>query len=343
MSEWEFKPSGEAIQAAAGGGGTSSLLELAIERTPLAAPDGKSGSSLERVILADGHTLVVKRIRPADDWLMRATGDTGRLALMWERGLLARVPPIIEHAIVAVEPDADGFLVVMRDVSAALLPDHLVLSRAQSQRILEAAGALYATFWREQADGLCTVGDLYRMLSPAMAERERAGSDVVPKLVGRGWEIFADVVPADVADAVFAILDEPGLLARELVRHETTLIHGDLKLGNIGLLPGRVVLLDWDRLGVAPPAVDFAWYLAINATRIAAPAEQVIDDFRAVLGEHHDERALTLALIGGLVQLGWNKALDATGRDEAVRARERTGLDWWVRTVRESLETWSPR
>lgn len=322
---------------------SSSLLEQVVERAPLAAPDGKSGSSLERVVLADGRTLVVKRIRPADDWLMRATGDTGRLALMWERGLLARVPPIIEHAIVAVEPDADGLLVFMRDVSAALLPDHEVLSRAQSRRILEAAGALYSTFWGKQAEGLCTIRDLYRMLSPAMAERERAGSDVVPKLVGRGWEIFGDVVPVDVAEAVFAILDEPELLARELGRHETTLIHGDLKLGNIGLLPDRVVLLDWDRLGVAPPAVDFAWYLAINASRIAASPEQVIDDFRAVLGEHHDERALTLALIGGLVQLGWNKALDATeGPEEAVRARERADLDWWVRTVRESLEAWSP-
>ena len=39
--------------------------------------------------------------------------------------------------------------------------------------------------------------------------------------VGRGWELFADVVPDDVAAPVFAILDRPGLLARRLDGCET--------------------------------------------------------------------------------------------------------------------------
>jgi hypothetical protein len=31
---------------------------------------------------------------------------------------------------------------------------------------------------------------------------------------------------------------------------------------------------------------------------------QLLDDFRTVRGERHDERALRLALIGGLVEMG---------------------------------------
>lgn len=320
-----------------------SLLDSVLERWPLVAPDGKSESPLERLRLADGTTLVAKRIAPLGDWIMRATGDTGRLALLWESGFFVRVPSVIEHGVVAVEPDGGGWLIVMRDLSHALLDDGRTLSRAESRRILRAARALYDAFWRERPERLCTLTIAYQMTSRRTAERERAASAVVPKLIGRGWEVFADLAPPDVAEAVFSIHDRPHLLARELERHETTLVHGDLKLGNIGLLDDRVVLLDWDRMGVAPPAYDFAWYLAINASRIAASREEVIEDFRAVMGERHDERALRIALIGGLVQLGWNKALDATEHpDDGVRARERADLDWWVAAARAGLEAWSP-
>lgn len=115
----------------------------------------------------------------------------------------------------------------MRDVSAALFPDDLVLSRAQSHRILQAAGALYEEFWGEYVDGLCTVTDLYAMLSPKTAERERDGQHPIPKMIGRGWELFGEVVEPDVAEAVYAILQDPGLLAEQLEVSETTLIHGD--------------------------------------------------------------------------------------------------------------------
>jgi hypothetical protein len=53
---------------------------------------------------------------------------------------------VIGHAILAVERDGHGWVVVMRDVSAALLPDAAWLSRAGSRRVLEAAAALHAAF-----------------------------------------------------------------------------------------------------------------------------------------------------------------------------------------------------
>src|SRR4029453_7649703 len=86
-----------------------------------------------------------------------------------------------------------------------------------------------------------------------------------------------------------------------------------------------------------------AWYLAVNWSRIDAAREQVLDDFRAAEDERHDEDALRLALLGGLVQLGWDKALHASGHpDPAIRAREAGDLAWCTERAREALGVWSP-
>jgi hypothetical protein len=59
---------------------------------------------------------------------------------------------------------------------------------------------------------------------------------------------------------------------------------------------------------------------------------------------------LRLALFGGLVQLGWDKALQATeDPDPERRAWEADDLAWWCRQARQArqarlaLDTWSPR
>jgi hypothetical protein len=322
----------------------SSLLAGVVSREPLAVADGRSGSLLERVTLAGGETLVVKHVRDGGDWIMRASHDHGRAAELWSSGVLARVPEVIDHAVLGAEQVAGGWVVIMRDVSAALVPDHARISRADSRRVLEAAAALHAAF----ADGpplrLCPLADRYGFLSPATARREAGGADEVPGLIGRGWERFAEVAPADVAGPVLAVAERPERFAAALSAFPSTLVQGDLKLGNLGFTGDRVVMLDWGtQTGWAPAAVEVAWYLAINWSRIDATREQVLDDFRAAEGGRHDEDALRLALLGGLVQLGWDKALHASGHpDPAIRAREAADLAWWADRARDALEVWSP-
>jgi hypothetical protein len=313
----------------------------------LAAGDGRSGSTIERATLADGRAVVVKRVAPAWDWIVRATGDGGRVVELYESGLLARVPAVLDHTVLGALRDGDGWLVVMRDAGAELVPDGAVIDRAASRRVLDAAAALHAAFAATPAAerrALCTMTARYSFLSPATAAREAGGPDQVPALLERGWERFAELVPADVAEPVMAILARPETLAGALERFPATLIHGDLKLGNLGFTQDAVVALDWGtQTGWAPPAVELAWYLAINASRIDARREQVLDDFRASQGEALDEDALALALLGGLVQLGWDKALQASGdADGAVRAREAADLAWWVERARAALELWAP-
>jgi hypothetical protein len=323
----------------------TSLLAGTVSREPLAATDGRSGSLLERVVLADGQVLVVKHVRPGGDWIMRASHDRGRATELWTSGILARVPAVIDHAVLGAERAGDGWLVVMRDVSAALVGDHARLSRDDSRRVLAAAAALHEAFWDDPPLELCSLVDRYRLLSPATTRREAGGADEVPGLIGRGWERFAETVPAEVAEPVLAILERPEPFAAALARHSQTLIQGDLKLGNLGFHDDRVVMLDWGtQTGWAPPAVETAWYLAINWSRIDASREQVLEDARAAEGERHDQDAERLALLGGLVQLGWDKALHATGHpDPAIRAREAGDLAWWIARARDALEVWSPR
>jgi hypothetical protein len=114
-----------------------------------------------------------------------------------------------------------------------------------------------------------------------------------------------------------AIHEDPAPFAAPLARAGRTLIHGD-------------------------PMVEFAWYLAINGTRIGAAREEVIEDNRSGYPADPDGGALALGLLGGLVQLGWNKALLATDDDPAVAALEKDDLAWWVARAREALERWSP-
>ena len=322
----------------------TSLLVDVVRREPLAAADGRSGSLLERVVLAGGEALVVKHVRDGGDWIMRASHDHGRAAELWSSGVLARVPEVIDHAVLGAEQVEDGWVVIMRDMSAALVPEDARITRADSRRVLEAAAALHAAFAGGPPLELCPLADRYAFLSPATARREAGGADEVPALIGRGWERFAEVVPADVAEPVLAVLERPEVLATALSGFGSTLVQGDLKLGNLGFTADRVVMLDWGtQTGWAPPAVEVAWYLAINWSRIDATREQVLEDFRAAEGERHDEDALRLALLGGLVQLGWDKALHASGHpDPAIRAREAADLAWWTERARDALAVWSP-
>lgn len=104
-------------------------------------------------------------------------------------------------------------------------------------------------------------------------------------------------------------------------RCEQTLIHGDVRLSNLGLPDDGIVLIDWgERTGIAPAAVELASFLIFDAGRLDLPRDDVIADFRDLYRDRFDERALDLALIGGMVQLGPNPVLDLVlhGGDDAA-------------------------
>jgi hypothetical protein len=311
------------------------VLDRLVRTEPLGS-SGASGSALERGWLEDGSTVVIKHADARQDWIMQATGDDGRIAALWADGIFARVPPAVDHAMLDVEPGPGGAVVVMRDVSPQLFAD-APPTADERQVLLGAATALHAALSTAETAHLCPLAAYLTFLSPA-ACAPFAADHLVPRLAGEGWARFHELADDDVSAAVTAVHDDPAQLAGALLERPSTIVHGDLKLANLGVAGARAVVLDWGTLTTwAPPAVDFAWYLAINAAATGCSHDELLAEIRAAQGSRYDEQAQSLALLGALAQLGWEKALGATSDDAAVAGRERAGLAWWSAAARTAL------
>jgi Phosphotransferase enzyme family len=315
-------------------------------RREAAAFAGNSGAGIERVLLGDGTALIMKRVVAGGDWLGRATGGRARTAELWHAGVLARVPPEIDHAIVTVLPDpVEGWWVAMRDVSAAMLGDERRLSRDESRRVLAAAAALHAAFAGESVEELCPLADrLVATSGLRVADDEREGTDLLPKQCEAAWDAFAEAADADVGEAVLSLVRDPAPLAAALeATGPLTLCHGDLRDDNLGFDGDHVVLLDWDIATQGTAAVELAWYLCHDAWRIDATRDDVVADFLSAEDGAVGPEALDLGLISGLVQYGWIFGHSALVHpDPAEREWAREELAWWVPRVRDALErSWS--
>jgi hypothetical protein len=333
---------------AAGNGGL--LLDPALlaglgqvaEHEPLVSI-GWSGNVLERVVLEDGRRLVAKRIVPGTNWIDKHTKDDGREGLLFTSGVLDRMPPTVDHAVVAAKRDGDAWWVVMRDVSDSLWQDGERLTREQHRHVLAAANAMWEEFWDEQVPHLCTLHDCFYLFTPAIAEAERDRLDLLPKQYEPFWEAFAEAADDDVAEAILALLADPAPLAAELDRCGTTLIHADIRDEQIGLDGDRLILLDWGRASQGHPAVDFFWSICHNAWRIDATHDELEADFRRARGDKDDARATDLGVLAGLVMYGWVFGHSAAWHpDPAEREWARGELGWWIPRARRALETWSP-
>ena len=321
-----------------------------VQRQPFNSVDSLSGSRFlqEETNGGAGPRFVLKRISLDTDWVMRATEDErGRAVLAWQSGLIDRMPPEIAPEVVAGAVDGSGWALLLHDACPALVPPADVpISREEQEILLSAMAALHATFWNERpiADltlGWTTLRQRYLELSPQTGAREAGGPDQIPRVIAEGWKLFWTLVEPPVRDLVRELLTDSTRLVTALQRYPQTVIHGDWKLGNLGIwreTPPRVVLLDWAVYGLAPPAVDLAWYLAVNSSRLPVSKEATIASYRQALigrlGAGFDESwwtpQLELSLLGGLLQLGWPKSYGVVHNDtEEARDRERAELAWW--------------
>lgn len=320
------------------------LSAQVVNRVPLSQSSGNSGNAIERVTLADGQVLVHKRVSPEWDWLSRATGDNGRIVTMWERGVFERMPASIEHAVVGVEHDGDAWNVFMRDISHTLIDEDIRHDRATVERILSAVADMHEAFWDADIEGLCTLEERYQMLSLRTARAEKERGNPAGDLIFRAWDAFHEHASDEMAAAISGLSADPKPLADELRTCTQTLIHGDLRLGNAGFDGDRVVLIDWgDRTGMAPPAVELGWFIGFDAKRFAVSRDDIVSVFRSLYADRFEERALHLALIGGLVQLAAHIGLGFLDpEDEAKLAAAAVELEWWTRRVERAFEIWAP-
>lgn len=326
-----------------------------VECKPFRPQDNRSGSRFIAIKTdgADGQPYILKQISPEWDWLMRAIEDyQGREVLAWQTGLLAQLPTTITTPIIACAKAETGWAILMRDVSHALIPaGDEVISAADNAFLLDTMASLHATFWDKTALvnpalGFGTLRHCYSAMTPATGQREAGNSDLVPSTLLAGWQALQTAVAPDVAELLNHLAEQPQLLSKALGHYPQTVIHGDWKLGNLGIVPEKlpkIILLDWTFVTAAPPAVDLAWYIGINAARLPITKEQAIEIYRYSLAQRLGDKfaagwwqpQLELALLGGCLLLAWSKALGAQqGATTAIRAQEQADLEWWAEQAR---------
>jgi hypothetical protein len=326
----------------------------ALDRLPFPAGRVVSGATFERAVLSDGSAVVLKHLPADGDWLTRFTRGEGRARHLWESGVLGRAAAVVDHAVVDVAREDDHDVVVMRDVGASLLPRGDRLPAETVDDVLRGLASLHQAFEGCELGGLCTPADRHRIAAPAF-HRADIGPNPCPfsAAVLHGWDHFGERVPADVASAIFAVLEDPAALGRELESvGASTLLHGDAKLGNVGLGDGRLVLIDWGELTSTGPAeLDLTWLAATATTppqrrgtwAIDAMPDELFRRYVEHAGGRVDPRALDLACIGQLAQQGFIlAAFIAHAPDSAGGSRCSRLLDWWTARVRTALDAWSP-
>ena len=323
------------------------LLDRASSREVVRPADGKSTSSFERVTI-DGQRYFLKRLSPATDWIMRVTGDrVHRPYLVWEAGIMDRVPACIDHTVIAMEIDGVGdnatLSTLMRDVGASLVPEgDMVVALSQHAGFIDHLARLSSTFWgfSDDTGQLSTMEERLRFFDLANVARELAVAEPPGTIVAAdtGWRALPER-SAFLFDLAQAVWEDPATLTVPLAETPVTFLHGDWKMGNLGSHPdGRTILLDWAYPGSGPACWDLCWYLALNRARLPESKEATIDRFRADLERHGVEtagwfeRQIDLCLVAIIVTFGWEKAL---GEEDELR--------WWeqqaARTARrQSLD-----
>ncbi len=313
-----------------------SLIELLggeIAGEPVAGDDGKTGARLERVTI-DGRSYVLKHLHLDDDWLMRATGDLEiRAVTVWRAGWLDRLPPELDAAVVGAawddRPGGRGAVLVMHDVADHLVPegdDELPLE--QHHAFVDHMAALHATFWGSTATAeLLSLSTRLVFFGPQLGvtERARGGTDPVPtQFVPQGWAHLAERATKTSA-ILTGLLADPTPLADALGATPQTFVHGDWKAGNLGTHPdGRTILLDWAVPGIAPGALDLAWYVCLNRARLPESKQDTFESYREALERRGIDtrpwwdQQLALSLLAIMLMFGWEKAL---GDSEE--------LGWW--------------
>ncbi len=326
-----------------------------VDSRPLEAFYNKSGSRLLAVETngGDGPRYILKRVSLAWDWQMRATGDHGcRSAALWQHGLLNRLPPEIDSAVIACARDGDGWAILMRDVSQWMLP-YAPIRKLHNERFLSAMAALHASFLNDAALlnpdlNLCDICHTYTVFGPETGRSELGRTDEVPKRILEGWELVKTELPPDVVEIVLPLVEDPTPLCDALRRYPFTLVHGDWRHANQGLIregkKQRTILLDWQLATAGPPAIDIARYLGTNSALMPVSKEACIEYYRKRLarrlGSRFDESwwrpQLELGLLGGFVQDGWAITLKATHWEITAHQRDhwQADLHWWTEQVR---------
>lgn len=325
-----------------------SLEDLLTEHGLAGAPetdfpnDGWSGAAITALDPpGGGPRRVLKRTSWARDWIARATLDRSLREGFVATGQLA-LPAGVVAPYDGAAVDGDALAILMPDLSDRLIPwdrpdGAPTVDLATLDRVLDAVARLH----RAPVDTLdegwpwCPLRERLLLLSPTSAGRLADAGVAAGARFLEGWAAFTDLAPTAVRELLEALDADPGPLLDALELAPSALLHGDLKLANVGLSgAGGVAFIDWQMVMLGPVAVDLGWLLVSNSGALPTTPEETLERYRAVAaadGPASDwMRTVDLAVIVGLLLRGWRKGLDARGEVRLPSgASARDDLAWW--------------
>jgi aminoglycoside phosphotransferase (APT) family kinase protein len=261
------------------------------------------------------------------DWIMRATDDAACRECEFALAAPALPGPVMTPAL-AVSRHGDGHALLMRDISSDLIDPGQPITEQRLNAVLAAMAALHRT---PPPSGIswCGLEPRLSLLTPSGARVAQRYGHPIGDTVLAGWTLFGRHATPGAVAFIHALFADLSPLLSALDQMPRAFLHGDMKLDNIGVDPlGRVWLIDWAMTLVAPAAIDFGWFLAINSRRLPVTLDEVMDRYAAAAAlpapERREHDAMTV--ICGLLLRGWRKALDAEdGQPQELR--------WWCDRV----------
>jgi phosphotransferase family enzyme len=235
---------------------------------------------------------------------------------------------------------------LMPDLSDVLIRWEQPIDVATLDRVLDALAALHREPWQRALPGSFPWTDRARRLllltRTSAATYDAQGLPFGARFI-QGWDDFARLVGRPARDLIDRLTADPAPLFHALDRLPAAGLHGDLKLGNVGLAAdGSVPMIDWQMTLVAPVAVELGWFLVANVAGLPLPPDEVLERYRIDSGMPNDDTWAAqwdLAVITGLFLRGWRKGLDAAAgvvHPNGLGAEQ--DLAWWAATAKTAAD-----
>ena len=318
---------------------------------PFEYSNGFSGNQLFNID-AQGHKLVMKVMRPAVDWLAIRTNDHRcRAVRVWQYGLLDRIQPHMQHAILAACQNGVEYGILMQDLSDKLISFDQEITPQMVCPMLDALARMHAIFWEAEylnfdELGLCEIMNVTPNFWPKMLDHYRHDPNILAKLK-KGWEALFELMQPDVRDALQSLMDNPQPLFDTLAKFPSTFIHSDYRLDNMAWMADthELFVFDWQFAGRAPATIGACWFLMSSGlfNKQWEYAEYYRQRLTNYLGDRFDpglwQPMLELGCLVDVLRKGyWHALFSVTGEDEAYKAHMRKSVDSYNDLVRKGLE-----
>jgi hypothetical protein len=329
-----------------------SLAEL-LERHGLAGVpeepfpnDGWSGARMTLLRRLGGGRFVLKRDSLARNWIARSTADGPIPREAWFAGHGPLLPPPVRAPYLGAGFDGEEYGILMPDMSDWLFNWEWPISVEVLDHLLSGLAAFHAYPWTTSGDlvgsAWCPIRERITLICRASLERPGPARDAVGGRILPGWDAFDRLAPSKVRELVNGLGANPRPLEAVLEGMPATLLHGDLKLANVGIAPdGSIDLVDWQMAMVAPVAIELGWFLVSNVASLPLPPDQVLERYRVTAGVDVAawDRQVDAAILVGLLLRGWRKGADAEGgivHASGVSAAD--DLAWWCERALDAAD-----